>query len=934
MALPVTITGISTAVAPVGPFKSTGGAYYFFGRDGTTATTLQAYKSPVVVLGSSSAVLTAVNADGGAENFGTTGQPGLGQSFTTDNSTWYLTSISDLRIRKQNAPTDNVVIQIFAFDTGTGLPTGPVLATSQGIPAASITTTLASYTATFATPFQLAPNTKYAFRYYRSGSLDSTNCYLTTIPAAAGSYAGGNYHFWSGSVWTNSLGKDVNFTINAATDVVLNGPDTAWASIATKTGFTTAILGLSSYQVGNVIHIAVMDGTLASSIAHKYVSFDMATDTFLATTETIMAAANPAGQVAGAGAGNSIVVRSGGEVVAFFNSLQTNTSGTPRARVSYSRRTAVNTWAAAVRVDANTATDNVSPFAVLGAANRVHFFWNNQTGIGYRTLSAANALNTGGASASISNPGDGVSYDRAGTTKVVVISNGAGGQTVGRFDSSDNPTPTIVNLAIAVATVPHRVGAFPNTDDVTIVYRSSADSDLYSITSSDDGATFASPVSFFVGTVASADANLSRNASGGVYQRGSQNVVGYIVNDGGTLKYNEYVISSVGISLTADKGSVTLAGVATGLRADRRMTAGTAMIAVAGPATGVSKGYLLGSSAGAVTITRYDANLLYKHFYTLPITVGAVTVAFNDANLVKVGAKQLTADTGAVTFAGYAAGLRGGRGVLASKGSVTLAGQAATLRHTHVLTATTGAVTLSGKAATLRHASIMPAAVGAVTLTGYAADLRKAGSVGMVASTGTVTVALQSATLRRTIKMPAATGTVTLSGEATTLRYGQMLTAAQGAVTLAGQAATLRRTTVMPAATGAVTVTGVDATLRLRQFYRLLAAPGGIVVTGVPVALSTATHKTLAAATGAVALSGKAITLRHGWALPAATAPITVTGVAVDLTHVARVHYRISVTPGEFALYGQPANLLANVREKQPGPLVFGRRLVVIPGRW
>ena len=389
-----------------------------------------------------------------------------------------------------------------------------------------------------------------------------------------------------------------------------------------------------------------------------------------------------------------------------------------------------------------------------------------------------------------------------------------------------------------------------------------------------------------------------------------------------------------GGTLTADKGSVVLAGVATGLRADRRMTAGTAMVAVAGPATGISKGYLLGASVGAVTVTRYDANFIHQHFYALPVTVGAVTVTFNDANLVKVGAKVLLADTGAITFAGYAAGLRGGRGVLASKGSITLAGQAATLRHTHVLTAATGAVALSGQAATLRHASIMPAVVGAVTLTGYAADLRKAGSLGMAANTGAVTVALQSATLRRTIKMPAVTGAVTLSGQAATLRYGQMLTAAKGAVTLAGQAATLRRTTVMPAATGAIAVTGVDATLRLQQVYKLIAAPGGIVVTGQPVALSTALHRTLAAAPGAVALAGQAATLRHGWALPATTAPIVVTGVAVDLTYVARVHYQLSVTPGQIVLDGQPANLLANVREKQPGPLVFGRRLVVIPGRW
>lgn len=42
---PVTITGVDPVKLKVGPFKATNGAFYFFGSDGTTATTLQAYKS-------------------------------------------------------------------------------------------------------------------------------------------------------------------------------------------------------------------------------------------------------------------------------------------------------------------------------------------------------------------------------------------------------------------------------------------------------------------------------------------------------------------------------------------------------------------------------------------------------------------------------------------------------------------------------------------------------------------------------------------------------------------------------------------------------------------------------------------------------------------------------------------------------------------------
>jgi len=1100
-------------------------AYYFFGRDGTTATTLRAYKagSP----DKTATIYTIATNLVQATAFGAVASSAARwQTFTTGAETTAIAAVT-FALDRVGSPTDSPQVDIYAADPTLFTPVGPSLG-SATLPVGTVTGVSTRHQFNFTTPVPVSPNTRYVAAVSRTGPINASLYFRiysdgTTLDLDANQYSG---------TFNSST---VSWGVASTTDRDIIVYQDGWLPGATKTGFTTAILSFSAYQVGPVIHIAVMDGTLASSIAHKYVSFDMATDTFLATTETIMAAANPAGQVAGAGAGNSIVVRSGGEVVAFFNSLQTNTSGTPRARVSYSRRTAVNTWAAAVRVDANTATDNVSPFAVLGAANRVHFFWNNQTGIGYRTLSAANALNTAGASASISNPGDGVSYDRAGTTKVVVISNGAGGQTVGRFDSSDNPTPTIVNLGIAVATVPHRVGAFPNTDDVTIVYRSSADSDLYSIKSSDDGATFASPVSFFVGTVASADANVSRSSTGSVYTRGTNIVVGYIVNDGGTLKYNENIISALttGYTLTADKGSVTLAGVATGLRAARKMfvpassdhwlltsatnnnlgfttttsemcqsfTAGgslssvtlypsksgtppysvvakiyaadgshfptgaqigptssnslssadlttdpapftfvfptpislsaateyalvlelvgtadpaqisfeistsdlgdvypggavsrklsgvwtttlggtrdmrgtlhfTGPVAVAGLATGLSKGYPLTTATGAVTVTRYDATLLHKHFYTLPITVGTVAVTFNPANLVKFSAKQLVADTGAVTFAGYAAGLRGGRGVLASKGSVTLAGQAAALRHTHVLTAATGAVALSGKAstlrtghvvtaakgavtlagqaATLRHATVMPAAQGAVTLTGYAADLRKAGALRLTANTGAVTVALQSATLRRTIKMPTTAGAVLLSGQVTTLRYGHIVTAAAGAVTFTGYAADLRKAGAlgMTADTGAVTVAGQAATPR--HGYVLQAAPssqtgdfvddngvtsfiddlgvplwvddnglilggygGPVAVTGYAAALTYApgavTDITLSADPGAIAVAGQAAILRYGHALIAAQGAVTVTFNDANLK--LRRFLRMIAAPGGIVLSGVPVGL-------------------------
>jgi hypothetical protein len=586
MALPVTITGISTAVAPVGPFKLAAGNYASVG----------------ITTGAPTAALKALQGAG-------TANEKLCQTFTNGASAMTIGSIT-IQGSKNQTPTDDLVVDITATNAA-----GAVLGTSDPFPGASVPASAGYYTINFSTPVTVAGGATFGVVFRRSGGGDTFN-YFTITGGNTNSYAGGSWFIYNGSTWTDQA-TDLVCTVNKLVTVSdtfyffgrdgttattlqafkSTAPDTSWASVATKTGFTTAILNLASYQVGPVIHLLVQDGTASTSLATKYVSFDMTNDTFLATTETVSAAVAVTGQVAGVGASASLVVRSNGEVVAFYNGVQTKTSGTFRARVYYRRRTAVNTYGTETQVDANTATDNTTPIAVLGAADRVHFIWSAAANTGYRTLSAANALNTAGSSGSMSPPGDGCSYDRSGTTKVVVTSNG-GGQSTMRFDSSDNPTPSFANQSIAAASVPHRIGSDPVTDDVTIVYRSTADSDLYAIKSSDDGATFGAPVSFFVGTVANNDVSLSRNASGGVYQRGSSIVVGYIVNDNGTLKYNENVLSFLGsIGSAAGVGAATGASAATA--ADAVTAAGTGASSVKGTGIVSSTASAAGTSASS-----------------------------------------------------------------------------------------------------------------------------------------------------------------------------------------------------------------------------------------------------------------------------------------------------------------------------------------------
>jgi hypothetical protein len=571
MALPVTITGISTAVAPAGPFKVAAGTYSAVGQSGVTTTTNN------VTAGAFTSHIAA-------------------QTFTP--SPGY--SLSDVSIILAGTglpavPIANCYVELRDHASlSVGAPTGTVLGTSDLV-SGTLTANGGNTTISFhfATPVALTNLTQYALVFYilTSGAANSVRFVGNAVNDITGGLA---YTPLDGSSNTvaNLAGQsaapfDYAITYYKAVTVASDqyyffgrdgttgttlqafkatAPDTSWASVTTKTGFTTAILRVDAYQVGYTVHLLVQDGTASTSQAVKYLSFDALTDTFLATVETVSAAGSVAGQISGANANASLVVRGNGEVVAFYNGLQTKTSGTFRARIYYRRRTAVNTWSTETQVDGNTAIDTSAPTAVLGAADRVHFLFQPAASVNsIRTLSAANTMNTAVSQGAWGGPCDAVSYDRSGTTKVVAtVSVGAAQQTV-YFDSSDNPTLTTANQSIAAASTPHRIGVDIDTDEVTIAYRNSSDSDLYAIKSSNDGATFGSPVLAFAGTVPNTDAGLSRSSSGSMYARGSNYVVGYIVNDNGTLKYNEYNIRAItattnvnvpGISVTASAGAL------------------------------------------------------------------------------------------------------------------------------------------------------------------------------------------------------------------------------------------------------------------------------------------------------------------------------------------------------------------------------------------
>jgi len=144
---------------------------------------------------------------------------------------------------------------------------------------------------------------------------------------------------------------------------------------------------------------------------------------------------------------------------------------------------------------------------------------------------------------------------------------------------------------------------FNDGTDVYVVVRDDITSDLYLYTSTTDGVSYGARTVFFTGTVAAANVNLSIDAI--IYQRGSNFVIPYIVNDNGTLKYNEYTVRTsgpAGYTLPADKGTFTLSGVTTILARARKFSADAGVFALAGSAASLRKGYTQGVTPGAVAL--------------------------------------------------------------------------------------------------------------------------------------------------------------------------------------------------------------------------------------------------------------------------------------------------------------------------------------------
>lgn len=545
MALPVTITGISTAAACAGPF----------------ATNFEAGQSPSAPLGGANTF-----------NIGTTTSGQLaGVAFTTISNN----SITDVTFSCYiggGSPTDGIQVDIYA--TSGGLPTGASLGTSTAIAGSSLTTVVTTVPLVkfvFPTPVAVSSGVTYAAVMSRTGALSATTWYQT---ATFGTPAGTQLVLInSGSGWSTSAGNYPRFFVGTTQsryyffgrDSVQNlgidamkatDPTSSWTKIASTViqNFTgDQIQHLSAFQVGNIVHIVGDNtGSVAGSVSIGYTQYNMSTDTFLSSFEQILAETATTGGTGSAQTFASVVVRSTGDAIVFFNGAQTKSSGTYYARVYYSRRTAVNTWSAPVEVDSGGALDSKLCEAGLILGDQVNLLFVSGASGFSSILSVSNTLATG--------PSVGASSNTATSNQCAEYINSTGANWI--FGVSGSATVGSINTLAGLATGTSGSGgtldsnatqpARPFVDTgvsppiLYTLYRDSVSAgNLLVRSASDSAGPWSAATTAMTSAVAAAEPNLS--VDGLVYQSGYNVVIPYIVNDNGTLKYNEYVLRSLGV---------------------------------------------------------------------------------------------------------------------------------------------------------------------------------------------------------------------------------------------------------------------------------------------------------------------------------------------------------------------------------------------------
>ena len=304
-----------------------------------------------------------------------------------------------------------------------------------------------------------------------------------------------------------------------------------------------------TYQVSDVLHIVTQESAAAAADVH-YHTFSMATDTWGTKDELIE---TPKTAPTSTYTCCSVALRSDGDVIVLYNGDTDAVMGVEYDRVDYARKEA-GAWTVGVAVDAAGETNYAGASVVLGASDRMHFFFTEilsptDRDVQHRSLSSANALDTvqdvdtapSATTAHLHYYTPGISYVSGANTvvKTTYLDAGSGLNLAGIAISGAAPTiSTSAASDVAINVVDGTPVACLAVDGTTtyLLYADDTTDDLWRDSQTDGGAW---------GTDAEVlDAVTINRVSCAVYDRSGKKLA-YVYDDGGTVKYNEVDLSAV-----------------------------------------------------------------------------------------------------------------------------------------------------------------------------------------------------------------------------------------------------------------------------------------------------------------------------------------------------------------------------------------------------
>lgn len=469
-------------------------------------------------------------------------------------------------------------------------------------------------------------------------------------------------------------------------------PTSSFSIVSAGTGPLVQAGTLTSawcYQVVDVIHLAFLDFGASSSLS--YCNFDMSTDTWTAEEVVLLAFDN--GPQTAATDSVSIGVRSDGDVIVLYNGDGDAIMGTDYARVDYARKES-GSWTTGIPVDGAGEDHWHGASIVMGASDRAHLFYrNDDLDDGYHvTLTSANNLQTPtafdatGANDHAHMFGKGVAFASGADTKIrVPYTDSTNKVSIAGFVSADNPTVSVVATDVSDTTLGNPTRSYDLAVDVDkqwLLYVEGSTGDLWRVNTGADNDTWDSDVELL-------DAVNISELSSNIYQRGTDIVFAYIYNDGGTIKYNEYVISSAGGSATVTPTTAALVLATSAPIVKHLITVPVASLTTATFAPSVTQGIRVIPTTAALTLTTFAPTV------STPQTVTPTTAALTLATFAPIIKLVVTPATASLVLSAFAPSIIHGIGVVPSTGSLTTSAFAPTVSTPRLVTPTTAGLTLT-----------------------------------------------------------------------------------------------------------------------------------------------------------------------------------------------------------------------------------------------